>query len=287
MLSGTAARHFIAGIIGCIRLASAPDVTCCHLAGGRHAVFLPVGGQGDVTVQVSTVERDTKAAQAVERRLGRVAVAVCRATGNDGYGGFGGTQEAILGRMPRAVVGHLERRDLERCAVSNKPVFGFIFGIAHQKHGKLSVVEPYDNGVGVEVAAGNILQPGLPGGEYREGDAVVKVELLSGLRQREPPDILFDGFEHTAVGQRGMFLSAVEEVFDLDAFQNVAHAANVVGVGMGGNDEVKFGNALPPQEGYNVRTGFGWPGINEDGFPLRRDDEVAIALPDINGVDVE
>ena len=97
---------------------------------------------------------------------------------------------------------------------------------------------------------------------------------------RPTPELL----HYHRVGPSCMGLSVVHVEPDGHALQHLPHAADVVGVGMGGDYKVERFHTEAGELGDEINT---WAGVDEGSLTLRGPDKDGIALADIKECDLD
>ena len=139
-----------------------------------------VGGAGDGSVFVGTVDLCAGIAQAVEHLDARMPVEVVRSYGNDGDMGMGGGKEGKRGRGVAAVVSHFEH-------IAGKGLPGgeeiglFVgFGVSREEEGRAPILQQEDD-AGV---VGSAVRLRFRRRQNARRDAILKIQRLSPSRRQ-------------------------------------------------------------------------------------------------------
>src|SRR5262249_19044365 len=117
-----------------------------------------------------------------------------------------------------------------------------------------------------------------------ELDARIEVELHSLLRLDESDPLLDDGVQHPLVFLTLVLLSAVEEVFDPEIFNDLPHSADVIGVWVRRHGQIERLDVPLSQRGDHIVAGLRQPGVNQNRFAFGSDNQGRIALSDVERI---
>ena len=239
----------------------------------------PVADRVDDALQVGAEDLCVRVPQTAERCLGRVAVGVVRADGDDGVVRHDLAQEDIARRSGAAVMPDLEDRRVQPRAGFDQLVLRRDAHVSGEEEACLAVVDAQDNGIFIVVF---IVAQRAEHGDLR----LAEREGVSGGRNFDGAALLVRVFHKVGKRLRAIFRGARPDVLRRELRQHAREAADVIFVTMRVDDIVQRRDAVLLEAGDDIARVVDVAAVDEHGLSIT-DEQTGIRLPHIEEPDVQ
>lgn len=257
-----------------------------RLSESRHGHAGPLRGSENGSLPIGAEYFDAGGFQLFERHGIRMAVIVIHAAADDGILRRHRVEESRRGRRLAAVVTALEHGRRKRPVKRKHFLLARLLRIAGKEEAVLSVGQAQHDGVVVQIA---VVLP-VRGKNGQHGSSAAE-QLISRLGGRNRKSLVRDALEQVLIcfGRRRIALrnAGHHDLSDVKRVYDCRHAADMIGMRMRRHNEIERLRSKGTQLADKLVLCRRGSCINQDVFPARQTNQLAVALTDIKEINLE